>query len=81
MPRSALRVSQAKSLLDPLDATVHAVQPGGQVGILIFEDAKPTLDLAHVLSQAVNGAAYMPQVLEDEIVMLRHQRHSIFFTS
>ena len=74
-------VDQVETLFDALHALVHPVKTAGNTGILMFEDAKPLLDLDHVLGHPLDSSANGTKVLKNKIIgghdtsIAREERH------
>ena len=74
-------VDQVETLFDALHALVYPVETTGNAGILVFEDAKPLLDLDHVLGHALDSSANGTKVLKNQVIgghdtsVAREERH------
>jgi hypothetical protein len=56
-PNLNLNFDQLKPLLNPLDASIQPIHAVRQTGILIFQNAEPRFDLAHILTQPIHRTA------------------------
>jgi hypothetical protein len=70
-----LDISKIEPTLNAFDRVCQAVHAIGylgkshvHLGNFSFESADPLLHLAHVIAQAVDGTAYVPQMLKHDIV-------------
>jgi len=69
-----LGVDQTEPLLDPQNTSIKPVDAHRQIRILMLEDAEPAFDVLHIFAQAINRAADVAQMFEDDAFNLGHAR-------
>ena len=71
-------VGEIKPLFDSLDSAIETVKPAGDTGIRAFQDAQAAFHFTHVVTQAVDSASDVAQMLRHNGVGAGHRYfHSI----
>jgi len=66
--RNRSGVDQADAALDPFEPVFDAVDPIGDAGILLFEQADAGFELLDVEAHFVDGRPDVPQMLQNQII-------------